>query len=351
MTTFSRATITIATDPPTEVQAMVRGGLAVHGSAGLYTVTHVASGRAICHSDQQRTAKGVAIELLELDVVWDAANISQWEEDRVLAYLEDLKRNPPQAKAKPLVAPPLELEPIYPDYFTPSEELVALDRQIAKGLGGGVVEVDTDVSGNRFGNRADHGAAPIVVDDVEDSQEDTGIRGMVQQASGLEWRETIMVRMGTGKQAKLLDKDTPDKSPPLFPLPPGILPGYAGVKQLTQQMWKLGQAIDEQAREMVEFFNDYPDTSRWYTQQLELWFAWDDGFSTMVKRGWCDWAVCVNLFTQLTKEEQQKITDVLGFVGSEEQGYHAYGAKTFMRSKRLSELIRCRRAVREALND
>ena len=325
MTTFSRATVTIATDPPTEVQAMVRGGLAVHGSAGLYTVTHVASGRAICHSDQQRTAKGVAVELLEMDVAWDAANISQWEEDRVLAYLEDLKRNPPQAKAKSIVAPPLELEPIYPDYFTPSERLRKLDGEVAQMLTG------YDPGINFPGN-------PV-------------LDWTIGEASAAEWRELIMVRMGTGKQAKLLDKDIPDKSPPLFPLPPGILPGYAGVKQLTQQMWKLGQAIDEQAREMVEFFNDYPDTSRWYTQQLELWFAWDDGFSTMVKRGWCDWAVCVNLFTQLTKEEQQKITDVLGFVGSEEQGWHAYGAKTFMRSKRLPELIRCRRAVREALND
>jgi len=347
MTAFSRATITIATDPPTEVQAMVRGGLAVHGSAGLYTVTHVASGKAICHSDQQRTAKGIAIEMLEMDVVWDAANISQWEEDRVWAYLEDLKRNPPQTKAKSIVAPPLELEPIYPDYFTPSEELTALDRQIAKGLGGGVVEVDTDVSGNRFGNRADHGAAPIVVDDVEDSQEDTGIRGMVQQASGLEWRETIMVRMGTGKQAKLLDKDIPDKSPPLFPLPPGVLPGYAGVKQLTQRMWRLGQEIGIQAGTMIRYYNNGGDFGQ---NEFRWWLEQDDEFSALVQSGWCDWAVCVNLFTQLTKEEQQKITDVLGFVGSEEQGYHAYGAKTFMRSKRLPELIRCRRAVREALN-
>jgi hypothetical protein len=324
MTTFSRATITIATDPPTEVQAMVRGGLAVHGSAGLYTVTHVASGRAICHSDQQRTAKGVAIELLEMDVAWDAANISQWEEDRVLAYLEDLKRNPPQAKAKPLVAPPLELEPIYPDYFTPSERLRKLDGEVAQMLTG------YDPGINFPGN-------PV-------------LDWTIGEASAAEWRELIMVRMGTGKQAKLLDKDIPDKSPPLFPLPPGILPGYAGVKQLTQQMWKLGQAIDELAMRMIDFCTKYIAIDQWDSAYFSAWMVMDDDFSEMVRRGWCDWAVCVNLFTQLTKEEQQKITDVLGFVGSEEQGWHAYGAKTFMRSKRLPELIRCRRAVREALN-
>lgn len=326
MTTFSRATITIATDPPTEVQAMVRGGLAVHGSAGLYTVTHVASGRAICHSDQQRTAKGVAIELLEMDVAWDAANISQWEEDRVLAYLEDLKRNPPQAKAKPLVAPPLELEPIYPDYFTPSERLRKLDGEVAQMLTG------YDPGINFPGN-------PV-------------LDWTIGEASAAEWRELIMVRMGTGKQAKLLDKDIPDKSPPLFPLPPGILPGYAGVKQLTQQMWKLGQAIDRVSGEMIAFFglNCDPADVNFWDFPVEEWLVYDDEFSALVKRGWCDWAVCVNLFTQLSKEEQQKITDVLGFVGSEEQGWHALGAKTFMRSKRLPELIRCRRAVREALN-
>lgn len=313
MTAFSRSTITIATDPPTEVQAMVRGGLAVHGSAGLYTVTHVASGRAVCHSDQQRTAKGVVVELLEFYSGWVDAGIPEATKVYAKKFIEGLTIVKPQKVAQiPIVNSPLELCAIYPAYFTPSEELVALDQTIA---------------GGDFGRIAD--------------------------ASAVEWRETIMVRMGTGKQAKLLDKDIPEKSPPVFPLPPGILPGYAGVKQLTQQMWRLGKEIDRVAGEMIAFFNlnrDPADVNFW-DFPIEEWLVYDDGFSEMVKRGWCDWAVCVNLFTQLSKEEQQKITDVLGFVGSEEQGYHAYGAKTFMRSKRLPELIRCRRAVREALND
>lgn len=311
MTTFSRATITIATAPPTEVQAMVRGGLAVHGSAGLYTVTHVASGKAICHSDQQRTAKGVIVELLDRFDQWQRGEDElRWVEPELAGWLSEIIIAKPAPKTKPLVLPPLELEPIYPDYFTPSEELVALDKAIA---------------GGDFGRITD--------------------------ASAAEWRETIMVRMGTGKQAKLLDKDIPDKSPPVYPIPPGILPGYAGVKQLTQQMWKLGQAIDELAMRMIDFCTKYIAIDQWDSTYFSAWMAMDDDFSEMVKRGWCDWAVCVNLFTQLGKEEQQKITDVLGFVGSEEQGWHAFGAKTFMRSKRLPELIRCRRAVREALND
>jgi len=310
MTAFSRTTITIATDPPTEVQAMVRGGLAVHGSAGLYTVTHIASGKAICHSDQQRTAKGVLVELLDRFPDIGKTDPAPSQQDALRYMIEGMQIAKPAPKVKPLVAPPLELEPIYPDYFTPSEELVALDKTIA---------------GGDFGRIAD--------------------------ASAVEWRETIMVRMGTGKQAKLLDKDVPDKSPPIFPLPPGILPGYAGVKQLTQRMWKLGQAIDRKAELMLGAYEAGINPSQWTAGDFEIWMGLDDSFSEMVKRGWCDWAVCVNLFTQLTKEEQQKITDVLGFLGSEEQGWHAYGAKTFMRSKRLPELIRCRRAVREALND
>jgi hypothetical protein len=59
--------------------------------------------------------------------------------------------------------------------------------------------------------------------------------------------------------------------------------------------------------------------------------------------------VCVNLFATLSKSEQQKVTDVLGFVGNDQQGWHALGAKTFLRSKRLPELLRCRRAVKMAL--
>lgn len=315
MTAFSRATITIATDPPTEVQAMVRGGLAVHGGSGFYTVTHIASGRAICHSDQQRTAKGVVVELEDFQRTWgDVPEIPGVDYlAKMRELLSDMVIVKPASKAKPLVAPPLELEPIYPDYFTPSAGLRELGEAVAR-----------EVVAGKFGRIAD--------------------------ASAAEWRELIMVRMGTGKQAKLLDKDIPDKSPPVFPLPPGILPGYAGVKQLTQRMWKLGQAIDAQALQMISFYERRNGEIQ-RAVELEWWMAMDDEFSEMVKRGWCDWAVCVNLFTQLSKEEQQKITDVLGFVGSEEQGWHAFGAKTFMRSKRLPELIRCRRAVREALND
>jgi len=317
MTAFSRATIAIATDPPTEVQAMVRGGLAVHGSAGFYTVTHIASGKAICHSDQQRTAKGVVVELEDWFKTW--GDIGDIPKDEYLAemrkMLNELTLVKPQKVAQiPLVNLPLELEPIYPTYFTPSAGLRELCETVAR-----------DVVAGKFGRVAD--------------------------ASAAEWREMIMVRMGTGKQAKLLDKDIPDKSPPVFPLPPGILPGYAGVKQLTQQMWRLGQEIDRKAELMLGAYEAGIEPSQWTAGDFDIWMGLDDGFSEMVKRGWCDWAVCVNLFIQLSKEEQQKITDVLGFVGSEEQGWHALGAKTFMRSKRLPELIRCRRAVREALND
>lgn len=328
MAGFTKANIVIATTPPTEVQAMVRGGLAVHGSAGLYTVTHVASGRAICHSDQQRTAKGVLVELLDRFPDIGKTDPAPSQQDALRYMIEGMQIAKPAPKVKPLVAPPLELEPIYPDYFTPSERLRKLDGEAAQMLTG------YDPGVNFPGN-------PV-------------LGWTIGEASAAEWRETIMVRMGTGKQAKLLPKDIPDKSPPVFPLPPGILPGYAGVKKLTQQMWKLGQAIDEQAKKMIEVFGVQYRSSeddKLYDFPLSWWMAQDDLFSEMVKRGWCDWAVCVNLFTQLSKEEQQKITDVLGFVGSEEQGWHAYGAKTFMRSKRLPELIRCRRAVREALNN
>lgn len=315
MTAFSRATIAIATDPPTEVQAMVRGGLAVHGSAGFYTVTHIASGRAICHSDQQRTAKGVIVELLDRFDQWQRGEDElRWVEPELAGWLAEMIIAKPAPKPKPLVLPPLELEPIYPAYFTPSAGLRELGEAVAR-----------EVVTGKFGRIAD--------------------------ASAAEWRELIMVRMGTGKQAKLLDKDIPDKSPPVFPLPPGIEPGYAGVKQLTQQMWKLGQRIDELAMRMIDFCTKYIAIDQWDSAYFSAWMAMDDDFSEMVRRGWCDWAVCVNLFTQLSKEEQRKITDVLGFVGSEEQGWHAFGAKTFMRSKRLPELIRCRRAVREALNN
>ena len=322
MTTFSRATITIATDPPQQVQAMVRGGLAVHGSAGLYTVTHVASGRAICHSDQQRTAKGVLVELLDRFPDIGKTDPAPSQQDALRYMIEGMQIAKPAPKVKPLVAPPLELEPIYPDYFTPTERLRKLDGEAAQMLTG------YDPGVNFPGN-------PV-------------LGWTIGEASAAEWRETIMVRMGTGKQAKLLPKDIPDKSPPVFPLPPGILPGYAGVKQLTQRMWRLGQEIDIQAHTMIEYHNRGGPFGQ---NEFRWWLEQDEEFSGLIKEGWCDWAVCVNLFTQLTKEEQQKITDVLGFVGSEEQGWHAYGAKTFMRSKRLPELIRCRRAVREALND
>lgn len=325
MAGFTKANIVIATTPPTEVQAMVRGGLAVHGSAGLYTVTHVASGRAICHSDQQRTAKGVLVELLDRFPDIGKTDPAPSQQDALRYMIEGMQIAKPAPKVKPLVAPPLELEPIYPDYFTPSERLRKLDGEAAQMLTG------YDPGVNFPGN-------PV-------------LEWTIGEASAAEWRETIMVRMGTGKQAKLLDKDVPDKSPPVFPLPPGILPGYAGVKQLTQRMWKLGQAIDELAMRMIDFCTKYIAIDQWDSAYFSAWMVMDDDFSEMVRRGWCDWAVCANLFTQLSKEEQQKITGVLGFVGSEEQGWHALGAKTFMRSKRLPELIRCRRAVREALND
>jgi len=309
MTAFSRATIAIATIyGDQQVQAMVRGGLAVHGSAGHYTVTHIASGKAICHSDQQRTAKGVVVELLDKYPHIGQASPPPQMVESLRYFLQDLSIVKSQKVAQiPIVNSPLELCAIYPDYFTPSEELRALDAEVAAG---------------NFGRISD--------------------------ASAVEWRELIMVRMGTGKQAAILDKDIPPK-PRATPLPPHIPPGYAGVKLLTQRMWKLGQAIDEQALQMISFY-DRRNGEIQQAAEFEWWLNVDDELSEMIRRGWCDWAICVALFATLPEDEQKKITDVLGFVGSDEQGWVAYGKKTFLRSKRLVELTECRRAVQAALN-
>jgi hypothetical protein len=209
MTAFTRATITIDTIyGPQEVQAMVRGGLAVHGATGLYTVTHIASGKAVCHSDQQRTAKGVVVELLEYYSGWQESGIPDETKAGARKFIEELVLVKPTKTAQiPIVNAPLELCAIYPDYFTPSEELRALDAAIAQ-----------------------------------------GDFGRIQDASAVEWREMIMARMVVGKHAVIMEQDIPNAPPPLRPLPLGILPGYAGVKQLTKRLWALGQVRRAQDR-------------------------------------------------------------------------------------------------------
>jgi len=162
-----------------------------------------------------------------------------------------------------------------------------------------------------------------------------------------------MARFAAGKRATISEADVPIKGLVVYALPPGIEPGYAGVAQLTKQMWKLGKEIDEAAKKMIQVFGESfraSEDDKLYDFPVEGWLAKDDEFSALVQSGWCDWAIAVNLFSQLSAAERKKVTDVLGFVGSDEQGWHAFGAKTFLRSKRLPELLRCRRAVQEALN-
>ena len=304
MTTFSRATITIATIyGPQEVQAMVRGGLAVHGSAGLYTISHVASGKAVCHSNQQRLAKGIAIELLDSGVDWLDKSPDVVE---IKAIIDRVSTAPQQLPSKPIVPEPLVLEPLYPTYFAPSDRLQAVVGEIAKG---------------HFGR--------------------------IEEANELQQREMIMARFAAGKRATISEADIPIKGLVVYALPPGIEPGYAGVAQLTKRLWSLGKEIDKVAETLISGYGDMNISS---TPWLSWWMDWDAEFSRLVKSGWCDWAIAVNLFSQLSAAERKKVTDVLGFVGSDEQGWHAFGAKTFLRSKRLPELLRCRRAVQEALN-
>jgi len=330
MTTFSRATIAIATIyGPQEVQAMVRGGLAVHGSAGLYTVSHIASGKAVCHSDQQRTAKGIAVELLDKFDQWQQGEDElRWVEPELARWLAEMVIAKPAPKPKPIVAPPLELEPIYPDYFSPSDRLREIDEHI----------VD-------FVWHAGH--------NPKLGQCGPGLAEDVSAAAELQQREMIMARFAAGKRATISEADVPIKGLVVYALPPGIEPGYAGVAQLTKQMWKLGKEIDEAAKKMIQVFGESfraSEDDKLYDFPVEGWLAKDDEFSALVQSGWCDWAIAVNLFSQLSAAERKKVTDVLGFVGSDEQGWHAFGAKTFLRSKRLPELLRCRRAVQEALN-
>lgn len=301
MAAFNKRTITIATAPPTQVEALCKDGLAVHGSTGLYTVTHVASGRAVCRTNQQRTAKGLAVELLDWYSGWGAEDIPEGQKVAALAFIAKL------AAPQPQPTPPLVLAPIYPDYFTPSDELVALDTTIAAG---------------DFGRIAD--------------------------ASAVEARELIMARMATGRRAAISEDDVPVKGLVVYGLPPGIEPGYAGVKQLTAKLWQLGKEIDALAHTMVQY---HQRGGEFGEPEFRWWLEQEEEFSTLVKAGWCDWAVCVNLFSQLGKDDQEKVTRILGFVGSDKQGWHAYGAKTFLRSKHLPELLRCRRAVKRALDE
>lgn len=277
-----------------------------------YAIDHIPSGTHIfaVPFGQQKLAKGIAVDLLALPGIdWYAAPLMLAPEQ--VAEVWRVCHPPPKRRVvKPKgKAPPLTFRPLYPDWFTPSEELAIYDAANAAAL--------------------DRGQVPPYL----------------AEASQLYGLETLMVRFTAGKRAPLLPQDvyeyakvrgsrafaTPD-------LPAGFPQGYAGCRQIIEGLWHLGNRIDALAECMVGYYDTAGDMF-----SDDQWLAWEREFREYIQKGWANWALAGALFDTLPQSDKAKITGKLGYVGDRRQGYAALGHKTFLRSPHLPRLRECRR--------
>jgi hypothetical protein len=184
------------------------------------------------------------------------------------------------------------LEPIYPTWFTPSDDLQ---------------DLDTDA---------------IATLDPK----------LITQASTLLWRETMMARFTAGTKAPALETDIPPAPPVNLRLPPGFPTGYEGVSKIIKGLWKLGSELHALADCMIVLWEQDDHNDPAFNQQF---MAWHHEYRRLIQKGWGNWALAAAMYEALPAADKAKITDTLGFVGDKRQGYHQLGIKTFLRSPLL----------------
>lgn len=274
--------------------------------ADAYAITHLPSGTHIfaVPMGQQKLAKGIVIDLLALaGVDWETPNLHPTFDQ--LASIWTVCHPPPQRKVITFKRSkePLVLEPDYPHWFNPSDELVTLDT----------LNVKAWVEG--------------------------GWPAYLADAGELLWREVIVATFTAGAKASALPDDVPIRSHVHLQLPPGFPRDYSGVRQIVEGLWKLGSQIDALADAMCTYW----ETRETAGFDLAQWLTWEQEFKRLVQKGWCNWSIAATLFEQLPRADKEKITGILGFVGNRKQGYGPLGRKTFLRSEKLPTMNRYRR--------
>lgn len=282
-----------------------------------YSIDHIPSGTHIyaVPMGQQKLAKGIVIDLLDLDIDWETPRLDL--ATPALAQVWEVCHPPPKPKPVRLKTKdktPVVWEAEYPSFFTPSADLLAYDAVNAQMLG--------------------EGKWPAYI----------------KEASNLLGLEVMVARFTAGRNAPLLPEDAYEyakvKGGRAFAvpdLPPGFPGGYQGCRQIVEGLWKLGGVIDALADCMITYWETAEGNTSEPCFDLSQWLAWEREFKSLVIKGWGNWALAASLFDALPKRDKEKITGVLGYVGTRKAGYDALGRKTFLRSEKLPKLREYRR--------
>ena len=299
------------------VEAQVWGPLALHPApwkAGAkddkYTITHISTGMVVRNVRTQREGKGIIEELLALEgIEWEALD------NEALRLIHTTVHPVAQKQVRQANTSNIVLVPLYgpPARSLDSPTLRASARRT------------TRVATDSFA-RGDYQS---LVDAVGASLVD-------------EWRELIMVRMASGKHQVIMPQDVPERPVSVG----GYELGLPATKRSFKALWELGTQIDAHASLMLHNSGDDP-----LGENKERWEKWEKRLSELIYEGWMKWSICSSQFITLTTTEQEPFVKWLGFLGSEKKGWHALGAKTFLRSEKLKELLPIRRRIRQGIDE
>ena len=267
-----------------------------------WNITHVPTGKSVCNPRYQQEGKRLVLALLDAGKQqgWDWHNLTKANVEAMIPII-----SPP---APPPIPKGMGITPVEVLGYTPSPEVELLTRTAQLAWLG---EGDFYATADALNDRRD-------------------------------W-EVAVARMTTGKNAILAPSDVPQRAHS----PTGVPCDLPNCKRLFRELMEIGTKIDDVAAAMQGLIAvgepDGRDEDQWVLLEKEL--------QGLIWEGWMNWGVCVTVFTTLGLPEQAPFIKRLGFLGSQEKGWHALGKKTFLRSKLLAGLLPLRREIRRRNNN
>lgn len=317
---------------------------------GLWTVTHLPSGKRIWTAPTQAMARqciGLLLPIPGLSEVCPSC-----EPSKIAAILstlasssaEDKATAPstPRTRKAPTVASPSSFSPVFPG-IVPTPATRAAANRAALALG----ELWTGTPGSAAGSISTPSA----------------IRAWntLEEAAAVAWREEIVVRVTQPPRAILLESDIPPRpaisgrrstSPAGSSTIPTLRDGTPATpgefRRRYQQLLDLGDRLRAGSLRFQTLYAE-GEAEGWTGDRLDRWERIDERFRALVCEGWMIWSGAAFCFDCAPVEFQRNVVAKLGFIGSRERGWHELGIKTFLRWPEIAAVQPLRRELREKI--
>jgi hypothetical protein len=348
---------------PASVPALIHeaGYLCLHKPVvegyGLWTVTHIPSGRQIATLPTQAAARQCIGCLLSLPSLRDETPPPSLRSEvaAIVSSLPSPSTPPAASKRRPQPsgnppAAPSSFSPVFRGYVpTPADRAAANTAALAFGeLWNGAGDRSSFATLEQ--GAAIHGREEIVVRVTQPPRAlllETDIPTTTTLSSSSGFSTNVTTGQGSTRSPRPGgDTATPGPSAPCLRDGTPATPGE--FRRRYQQLLALGDRLRAGSLKFQTLYREGA-AEGWTVERLDRWEAIDGKFVSLVQEAWMIWSGAAFCFDCAPEAFKRNVVAKLGFIGSREKGWHELGIKTFLRHPEVAEAQPLRREMREKI--